>query len=183
VYHGHAGHLLLAGISHVIRVRVIADMEFRIKAAMTRLNVGRNEAIARIREIDKQRIKWTQFLYGVEWRDPSLYDIVLNLEHMSVDSACEIVARMTELEDFKPTPQSMKAMEDLTLGSLVWAALSRDPRTRAADVKVVADDGVVTITGTTRSESVLLAIPLVARQVEGVKDVRSEVGIGSVYVK
>jgi len=26
IYHGHVGHLLLSGISHVLRVRVIADM-------------------------------------------------------------------------------------------------------------------------------------------------------------
>lgn len=181
VYHGHAGHLLLTGISHVIRVRVIADMEFRIKAAMERLRLGRNEAIARIKQIDKARARWTQFFYGVEWDDPSLYDVVLNLERMTIADACEIVAGMTKLDTFKPNPQSIKAMEDLTVGSLAWAALNRDPRTAAADVRVVADDGVVTVTGTTGSQAVVEAIPLVAGQVEGVKEVRCEVGIGSVY--
>ncbi len=34
VYHGHVGHLLLPGIVHVVRVRVIADMPFRIQAAL-----------------------------------------------------------------------------------------------------------------------------------------------------
>jgi hypothetical protein len=156
-------------------------MEFRIKAAMERLRLGRNEAIARIKQVDKARSKWTAFFYGVEWEDPSLYDVVLNLERMSVADACDVVARMTELDTFKPTPQSMKAMRDLTLASLVWAALAKDTRTAAADVRVVADDGVVTITGTTGSQPVVEAIPLVAREVEGVKEVKCEVGIGSVY--
>ena len=31
VYHGLVGHLLLPGIAHVMRVRVIADMDYRIK--------------------------------------------------------------------------------------------------------------------------------------------------------
>ncbi len=84
VYHGHAGHLLLSGISHTIRARVIADTEFRIKAAMEQRDLTREEAIVAIDKVDKERVKWTRFLYGVEWQDPSLYDVVLNLEHMTV---------------------------------------------------------------------------------------------------
>ena len=34
VYHGYAGHLLLSGISHVLRVRIIESDESRIEAAM-----------------------------------------------------------------------------------------------------------------------------------------------------
>src|SRR4030042_438309 len=30
VYHGRTGHLLLPGVSHVLRIRVVADMESRI---------------------------------------------------------------------------------------------------------------------------------------------------------
>src|SRR5512143_2561206 len=33
VFHGYAGHLLLPGISHVIRIRVIADVEERMRTA------------------------------------------------------------------------------------------------------------------------------------------------------
>lgn len=181
IYHGHAGHLLLAGISHVLRVRVIADMEHRINAAMRDQKLDRRGAVAYIKKVDAERVKWTRFLYGVDWHDASLYDVVLNLARVSLRGACDTVAHMAELEDFRPTPQSLKAMEDLALGSRVWAALARDPRTKAADLRVVADGGIVTITGTTGSEAVVETIPVVAGLVEGVRDVRCEVGIGSVY--
>jgi hypothetical protein len=36
VYHGHAGHELLPGISHVLKVRLVAPLEFRIRAVMER---------------------------------------------------------------------------------------------------------------------------------------------------
>ncbi len=181
VYHGHAGHLLLAGVSHVIRVRVTADMEHRVQAAMRDQGLGRKEAIEYIRRVDRERVLWTRFLYKVDWHDATLYDIVLNLGRMSVSNACEILVRMTELDDFKPTPQSMQVVDDLAVSSRVWAALSKDVRTTAADLKVTAAEGVVTITGTTRSWAVVEAIPEVALAVHGVKDVRCEVGIGSVY--
>ena len=34
VYHGRTGHFLLPGVSHVLKVRVLADPEYRIKAVM-----------------------------------------------------------------------------------------------------------------------------------------------------
>lgn len=179
VYHGHAGHFLLSGISHLLRVRVIADLEFRIKAAMERMNLKRDEAIVYIDRVDRERIRWTRFLYGIEWGDPSQYDAVLNLERMTLDGASLAIASMAQLDDFKVTPQSEKAFEDLKVTSGVWAALVRDERTKAASVQVVANNGVVTITGKASAGKVVDAIPVVAGQVPGVKEVRNEVGIGS----
>jgi len=175
VYHGHLGHLLLPGISHVIGVRVIADMEFRIKAVMQQQNLTRADAIAYIEKVDKERRQWTRLLYDVEWDDPSLYHVVLNLSCMRLATACEMVAHMTEQEEFKPTPESVKAMEDLTLHSRVSVALVKDFRTRAADLRVIADDGIVTISGRTQLPAVADLVPSVVRRVDGVKEVRSEV--------
>ena len=178
VYHGHAGHLLLSGISHTIRARVIADTEFRIKAAMEQRDLTREEAIVAIENVDKERVKWTRFLYGVEWQDPSLYDVVLNLEHITVLSAVETLARMTELADFKPSAASQKAFDNLLLSSRVWAELTRNEQTKRASVRVQADNGKVTIFGSAGNERALEAISKIAMAVEGVIDVRSDVGIG-----
>lgn len=179
IYHGHAGHLLLPGISHVLRVRVIANMEFRIKAAMERTNLSREQAIVYIDKVDEERNRWTRYLYGMEWDDATLYDIVLNLERVSIDGACETVVGMVGLKEFMITRESEKAVDDLTLSSRVWVALARDDRTQAAYITVNADAGKVTISGSVGSEKIMDAIPLVARKVNGVLQVTSEVGIGS----
>lgn len=179
VYHGHAGHFLLSSISHVIRVRVIADMEYRLKAAMERMSLKRDEALVYIDRVDKERIKWTRFLYGIEWGDPSQYDLVLNIERMTLEGASLAITSMAQLDDFKVTSQSQKAFEDLQVTSGVWAALVRDERTKAASVQVLANNGVVTITGKASASKVVDAIPMVAGKVPGVKEIRNEVGIGS----
>jgi cytidylate kinase len=84
VYHGLVGHLLFRGLPHVLRVRVIANMEFRINGAMDRRHLSREEATQFIKKVDDKRSKWTKFLYGVDWRDPSLYDLVVNLDHINL---------------------------------------------------------------------------------------------------
>jgi len=181
VFHGLVGHLLLPGISHVIRVRVIADMDYRIKAARAQQGLRHAEALAYIEKVNQERRQWIRFLFDVEWDDSNLYDVVLNLSRMSLGMACEIVTRLTEQDELKPTPESRRAMANLTLASRVSAKLAMDPRTRDVDLKVVAEDGIVTITGETRSLAVDEAIDLVARQVDGVTEVRSRVTFIPVY--
>ena len=175
VYHGYLGQFLLPGISHVISVRAIADTDFRIRAAQQQQDLAREDALAYIEKADKERRDWTRFLFEVDWDDAHLYDLVLNLSRMSLNAACETVVQLTEQDEFKPNPASLKAMEDLTLHSQVAAALAMDFRTRGADLRVTADDGIVTVTGRSRWPEVADAVPVVVRRVAGVKAVKCEI--------
>ena len=179
VYHGHAGHLLIGEIAHVLRVRVLADREFRIRAAMETLALTRDGAAIHIEKIDSERRKWSRFLYGIDWEDPNLYDVVLNIDRLTIDGACETITQMTELDEFRMTDASLKSLEDATLAGRVWAALAKNDSTRNAAVKVYADGGLVTIEGSVGSQKVVDAVSRVARQVEGAREIRNEVGIGT----
>ncbi len=102
VYHGYVGHLLLPGIAHVLRVRVTADLEFRIRAALAEYPT-REAADAHIARVDRERREWSQFLFGVDWEDPLLYDLVLNLSRMSLATAGEAVVQAAGRPEFQPT--------------------------------------------------------------------------------
>jgi len=47
VYHGLAGHLLLKGVPHVLKVRITARLEDRIAAEMSRESIAEHEARSR----------------------------------------------------------------------------------------------------------------------------------------
>jgi hypothetical protein len=175
VYHGHAAHLLLPGVPHVLKLRVVADQEFRINAAMDTQGISREAAAAQVEGVDKERAEWTNFLYGVEWDDPSLYDMLLNLSHLSAGSACEIVVTAAHLDQFKPTRQSLDAVADIGLSSHVRAELARDPRTRGADLDVAADRDLVTVTALESESEIKDAALAVAARVKGVREARWEV--------
>jgi osmotically-inducible protein OsmY len=179
VYHGYAGHLLLSGIPKILRIRVIEDTESRIDSAMKTDNLTRQQAISMIEKLDKQSRNWTSFLYGIEWDHPSLYDVVINLEYISIEGAAEILDKMVSLKDFEPTEDSEKSFNDQLLSSLVWAALTKDKATSTANVRVSSDNGDVTISGSVGSESMQKAVEDVAKAVDGVKQVKNEVGVGS----
>ncbi len=104
---------------------------------------------------------------------------MLNLDSVSIENACELVACRIKLDDYKSTPESQKAFEDALLSSRVWASLAREERTRVASVQVTADSGVVTLSGSLGSKKTLEAILQIANQVTGVKSTINHLGIGT----
>ncbi len=153
-------------------------LAYIIEAAMRDKDTTRKQAAQFVKTLDGQLMKWTRFLYGVDWQDPSLYDVVLSLDRVSVDGAAETIAAMTELGEFRPTGASHKAFADLLLSSQVWSALTGDARTHSANIRVAADGGEVFITGSADNAKALDAIAEVAGRVAGVTLVDNEVGVG-----
>jgi cytidylate kinase len=64
IYHGLAGHLLLKGGHPVLRLRIVAPMEFRIQMVQERIRYNRSAAIAHIEKVDEDRRKWASFFMG-----------------------------------------------------------------------------------------------------------------------
>ncbi|HEV2446995.1 MAG TPA: cytidylate kinase family protein, partial [Candidatus Sulfopaludibacter sp.] len=145
VYHGLAGHLLLKGAPGLLRLRIIAPLEFRAGMAQERLKLGHDEAIAHIGAMDRERRRWAQFLYGVDWGDPSLYDLTINLGHMSIERACRLVAAAAEQGEFSAREQA--AMNDFVLASRVRAVLAQSVYTFHLEVEVECRQGRIAILG------------------------------------
>jgi cytidylate kinase len=171
IYHGNAGHLLLRGVAHVLCVRLIAPLAYRVGIVMEREKQSRDGAVAYIEERDRQREEWTRFLYGVDWLDPALYDLTVNLQTLSVESAVELVAAAARRAEFQPTEASRRAMADLCLASRVRAALAGDRTTGATEVEVRADGDVVYLKGRVREAPVVEAVIRIAGAVPGVRAV------------
>ncbi len=180
VYHGHASHLLLPGVSHVFRVRVVADMEYRIRSVEAHLNLNREKAKEYIRQVDEDRAKWARFLHGVAWDDPNLYDVVVNLETLGAENAATAICDMAQSPPFRPTPASLQAMENLCLASRARLALGLDRRTAFAEVQVRADRGAVFVTYLPQQAEVCPLVPQVLRGLEGCKDVHCSIASTSI---
>jgi cytidylate kinase len=168
IYHGLAGHLLLGGGLHTLRTRLIAPLDFRVRMVHDRLHYSKSEALAHIEKVDEQRRKWVSFLYGADWRDPALYDLVLNLEHMTVDTACFIVSAAVRRRCFELTPACRQGLEDLALASKVKATLALAPPTEGLEFDVSAHCGVVSVRGRLPELKQLEDVQRVAVTVPGV---------------
>lgn len=147
IYTGLAGHMLLGKGHHVLRARIIAPMEFRLAMVEYRKGWSRKDAMTYIERVDEDRRKWTRFLYGAEWSDPSLYDLVINLERMTLVEASDALCTLANSGCFQTTPEVLADLADLAVASVAKAHLATDPDTCALEFTVTAQRGVVSVKG------------------------------------
>jgi cytidylate kinase len=170
VYHGLAGHFLLKGVSHVLKVRIIADMADRIKWEMEREKILEKKAARLLKNDDEERRKWSQHIYGIDTNDSSLYDLVIHIRKISVDDAVDIICRTIGLDQFKTTQASQEVFQEMLVAARVKVAILDC----APDAEVYVKKGVVSIkTSATEYQEEVLAenIKKSALDVSGVKEV------------
>jgi cytidylate kinase len=140
VYHGPAGHLLVQGVSHVLRVRVLSNLEDRIALMMKREKKSEKEARKHILRDDEQRKKWVKLFYGKDDTDPHIYDLMIHVGQVPIDHAANIIVGTAKLRKFQPMTYSLKLMKNLELKYRVKAHLVD----LDADVRVDSDGGHIT---------------------------------------
>jgi cytidylate kinase len=171
VYHGLAGHFFVPGISHVLKVRIIADMEDRVRGEMEAEGVSQEEALRILKKDDSERRKWSQHLYGIDTWDPSLYDLVIHICRIQVEEAVETITQAVQWKQFHTTPESRKALANLALAAEVKAVIVN----LKPDAEVMVQEGIVYIltkVGETHDPALLRDLDRIAKGVAGVKEVR-----------
>ena len=146
IYHGRAGHLLLPGVSHRLRVGLTAPQEIRIKRTALSLNLTTDKAETYLAQLDEDVGKWIRYIHRVDGRDPNHFDLFFNLENIGLSNAAGILCTTAELPDFQATPASLKMLNNLNLSAQAKLRLALDERTHRANLQVHADNGVITVT-------------------------------------
>lgn len=168
VYHGLAGHYFLQNVPHVLKVRIIADIEDRVREEMKRENISEEEARYILKKDDEERRKWGLQVYGTDTWDSNLYDIVLHVGRLSVDDAVDILHGVVQKPAFQKTPASQKILNDLALSARVLSSLIKI----VPNVNVRSDDGMVfIINAVALSGNIMSEIKKSAEAVEGVQEV------------
>lgn len=87
---GRGAPILLKEFRGVLRLFVIAPLDARIARLSERLGCSRDEAHRQIKASDQRRAAYFKQYFGVDWRDPHLYDLVVNTETLGVEQAARI---------------------------------------------------------------------------------------------
>ena len=174
VYHGHMGHELLSGIGHVLKVLLTAPIEYRIEQVRARQGLTDTGARRYIEEVDKARSRRLTAMFSADWRDPSRFDLILNMGRMRREGAKHLIVEAAKLEEYQPTPASHQTFNDLALASRVHATLFASPELPASALEVRAEGGHVYIKGRVDHGSEDRVVKLVTR-VPGVTKVTSDV--------
>jgi cytidylate kinase len=169
---GWGATLLLRSVPHIPCIRVCAPLELRVKRLMERLETD-DEDLARheIEVDDTARSSRMAEHFNVTWGDPTLYDLTLNTERVSIPACVEQVVKLAGATEFQATAQSRLLLAGLALQAKTLAALKADPRTAGIDIGVEASQGRVKLRGIVVDDAEKALARQVVEKVAGVQGV------------
>jgi len=184
VLRGWGATCVLRGVAHVVRVRVTRSLDARVQWVMDDLETdNRTQAEAEIRRSDTAHATRMHATYGVTWGDPLLYDLVINTDRISVESAARTILELAARPEFQETPQSRAALSGLALAAKVRAALKANDSTRHTDVQIDAREGGVVLSGIVVNEQERTEAERVASTVAGVGNVENRLHLMAITRK
>lgn len=96
---GSKGHVIIVGrganflFKDALKVRIIADDEFRIDWEIQNYHLSRREAVNKLKKVDKERSLFVYNLYNKEISDPKYYDLVIKISpNLTIEKAVDIIA-------------------------------------------------------------------------------------------
>jgi len=171
VYHGLASHFFLQPFPHVLKIRISANIEDRVREEMIRENIPAEEARMVLVNDDAERRQWGLQIFGQDSWNAQLYDMILHIGNLSVDQAVSIILHAMEQPCFKSTPESCRMLADEALAARVEASLVK------VFPKVIVDAGngevFINVRGSLADEkNISEKVIRLTEKVDGVKNIR-----------
>lgn len=178
VVRGWGGTQLLRLVPHIPCVRIMRPFAQRVRWLMQALDTD-DIALAEneIRRSDQANASRMHDQFGVQWGDPVLFDMVLNTEHLSVDTCVQQLKSLLTRPEFAETPASLGLLQGLAMGARARAALRAHPDTQDVDVSIDCVAGTLTLSGIVVSQAERQATEQVAAGVAGVNQVDNQLRV------
>lgn len=180
VFLGRGSHLLLRDFPCALHVWITASLESRIRTLLER-GFPREAAVRTIKRSDDERGAILRFAFGVDWEDPTRYDLVLNMDKVSVNLAVSTVLHMIRSPDIsEASAEALRALDTLALASRAEAALNEatiEHRFAASLAVAVVAPGTVRVSGRVETGAQRSNAETVLRAVKGVEAVENAIEV------
>jgi cytidylate kinase len=93
---GHAGQYTLRDRPGVLKVLIHGSLAKRADRLAAEQTITLEDAVAAIKQSDKDRHELLKRLYHFDWLDASVYDLTINTDHVSLDFAVEAILSASE---------------------------------------------------------------------------------------
>ncbi len=180
VFLGRGSHVLFRDFNCALHVRVTASLEKRIRTLMDQ-GLNREAATRTIKRSDDERSSFVKFAFGVDWEDPERYDLVLNMDKLSVNLAVSAVVHMAHSPEIaEASLEALRSLETMALASRAEAALMAaafGQRFVTPLSVTVAEPGKVRVSGNVDTQGKKAEAENILRAVKGVESVENAIQV------
>jgi cytidylate kinase len=176
---GRGGQVLLKNLPGVLHVRVIAPLEDRVQRLSEETGGDEKQAVRVLRRSDRDSAGFIRSFFDVDWNDPALYDLVINTQKVTVETAVHMILQSIHSPEIREAGKGR--LGDIALMRKVeaslWSILGIDVR----HLNIQIEEGAVTLRGAVGSWGDKENCQRVISGLEGVKRVDNQLFVTEYY--
>jgi cytidylate kinase len=178
IFYGRGSQLLLNSFGCALHTLVIGSIEKRIAQIMEDQRVGREMAEKMIHRSDSDKKGFLRFAFHEDWQNPQLYDLILNMDKLSVEAAAKMVVDAAKSEEIKACGiDSVQALGKLSLHRKIESALLEAGAMTPYLFVDVEDMDSVRVYGMITSPDEKERVEAVLKGIKDVKKIRSDLSV------
>jgi cytidylate kinase len=176
---GRGGNMLFRSFPYALHVRIIASQEKRVRNLVER-GYKREAAVMAMEKSDHERESFIRFAFQREWDNPELYDIVLNMDKLTVNTAADMVLCAASVDEVQGrTGDVISSLDMMQLAVRVGTALAGAGFPSSYVSVFVNEPGKVRLTGVVQVPREKATAERIAKEVKGVESVENRIQIAS----
>jgi cytidylate kinase len=90
-----------------LHVQLVAPRKFRVLQVRTHERTSEREARKQIRHREMQRARYLSFMYRLNWKDPSLYDLTLRMDRLTIENALTVIVTAFDEMGLQRVPRNL----------------------------------------------------------------------------
>ena len=173
VIYGWGAQVLFKDLPGVLRVRITAPFEVRMRRLVEQKGYVERNAERTLRKSDRNSAGYISSFFEADWEDKDLYDLIINTRTISVDTGVGLIINTLGAHEFKVSSQeTAEKLADLTLTQKVEEILMGFPG--LGSTKLFVEKRIVNLTGTADSFNTIRECERALSKIEGIKSVNNQ---------
>jgi cytidylate kinase len=173
---GHGASFLLRDFGCAFHVLIHASTQSRVDYLAAEQGITPEAAGKLIEKSDDERRGFMRYAFRMDWDNPSLYDVIINVDKLGQEGAVKLITAAREVDAIKACSlASLESMERLSLAKRVEAAIIKNCLNPGNYNVFVPEAGLVHISGIINPlESKDKLIDCI-KEVSGVREVSTDI--------
>jgi hypothetical protein len=178
VFFGRGSQLMLHSFDCAFHVLITGSKEKRIQRVVGQEKVGKEIAEKMIHRSDHDKRGFLRFAFDEDWMNLHLYDLILNSDKLSIDSAIKMIVDAAKSEEIKACGvESVKLLGTLSLQRKIEAVFLEAGFSNYLYFFNVEDPNSIRLYGVVKSQDEKESIEKIVKGVKGVNKIINELTV------
>jgi len=182
VFVGRGAFAIFKDIPATLSVLLVAPIEIRLERVKSYFRCDDKRARQIIDQSDHDRAGFHRYFFDMDWEKPANYHLVLNTGTLHPATVAEIIAETKKMvvNDEADLKAKVK-LRELGLAQAIVSRVLYEKKIPVHFLEAEVVDGAVALRGVANSQASIEAAVAAARDVPGVRSVRSEIQVVQEY--